>query len=141
MPVSWGFTGGFVAYTEMSALAPCGRYARMRMASGGGMSAFCEAELACEGPGITAGRVETALQDSAVMQAVRDETTFGVDNRPVDAPIFELRVGYQTVLVGEPCSGQAGCIVTPASVQALVDLLQQLDEQQLALPPCQGMFD
>jgi hypothetical protein len=139
MPFSFGFTGGLVAYTDLSAFAPCGHYAHTRTpaSSSGGKPMSCANDAPCSGDKtITPGMVKDAIANADVQKALNGTMLFGVDTTPTDAPIYQFRVGYNTVQVGAPCSGQADCKPTPAGVQALVDLLKALDMQQLALAPC-----
>jgi hypothetical protein len=141
MPISFGFTGGLVAYTDLSAFAPCGHYAHTRTPAGmpGAKPMQCENEAPCSGA-VTPGMVKDALANADVKAALNGMMLFGVDTTPMDGQIYQFRVGYNTVQVGAPCNGQSGCKAIPAGVQAMVDLLKALDMQQLGMAPCSMTF-
>jgi hypothetical protein len=143
MPFSFGLTGGLVAYTDLSAFAPCGHYAHTRTAAGsaGAKPMQCENDAPCSGAkAVTPGMIADALANADVKMSLTGTVLYGVDTTPSDGSIYQFRIGYNTVQVGSPCSGQSGCKAIPAGVQALVDLLQALDKQQLGLPPCATVF-
>jgi hypothetical protein len=139
---SWGYSGGNVRYTDLSALSPCGTYTHGRMSSDPSVEPIqCQNALPCDGASvITAGDVAKAIADADVQKAIMQPILYGTDPRPSDGAVYQFRFLYNTVEVGEPCNGQAGCKEIPAGVQTFVDLLKALDTQQLATAPCDASF-
>jgi hypothetical protein len=72
----------------------------------------------------------------------KGEVVFGVDSRPFDGQVFEITRGASVIAVGSPCAGGAGaCTPIPLGINALMKLLRDIDDEQLNLAPCAGMFD
>lgn len=138
--LQWGMNGGLVYYQDISELAPCARYERRRVPIGDPSidAIACVRELvACNGSAST-GAVLTALARPDVQLALSESpVVYGIDGRHTDVPVFEIRLGSQVIDVGGPCNASTpGCVSPPADVQALVDLLQAIDQQQLATDEC-----
>lgn len=144
--IGWGNNGGFVAFTERSSLDACNAYQHERRSVGGGgaPSAQCKRALPCMGSGLHGiADVLTAIEHADVRAALaKKQVLFGVDTRPVDGQVFEIVVGSSKIEVGMPCSaGATGCSAIPPGVSTLAQLLRAVDEEQLNLEPCTGMFD
>lgn len=137
--VSWRYDGGLVAYTDHLALTPCRTFTIERKAAGDpGTGASCSNEVALDAA-ITADDVDAALADADVQAAFAvAPVLFGHDSRPVDGTVFRIEAGGAVVEVGSACSGPS-CNAIPAGVEALRGVLQQLAEQQRALPDCDAI--
>ena len=139
--LTWGLSGGFVAYTDQSSLAPCAHYVHTRTPANGSAQAAlsCEADLAaCDAR--SGGAVSSALANADVKAALAaSPMLFGVDQRAWDGSVFDISVGAHTIEVGGSCDGAPpNCIPVPAGVQALVDVLNAIDKQELSSAACQG---
>lgn len=143
--MSWGDIGGFVATNDRSTLSPCSAYRHERnMLAGGAPLLACERMLPCMGSGLHGiSDVSRALQQPDVQAALGGgKVLFGVDSRALDGQIFEIERGGRVINVGSPCGGGPGaCTPIPLGVNALVQLLRDIDEEQLNLAPCADMFD
>jgi hypothetical protein len=144
--LSWGDIGGFVASNDRSTLSPCSayRHARDMLGVGGMVLRECERMLPCMGSGLHGiSDVTRALQHPDVQAALgAGKVLFGVDSRALDGQIFEIEQGGRVINVGSPCAGgAAACTPIPLGVNALVQLLRDIDEEQLNLTPCADMFD
>lgn len=137
--VSWRFDGGFVAYTDNLALTPCRTFTLERKSFGDpGSDASCSNEVASDAT-ITVGAVDAALADTDVQAAFAiAPVLFGRDSRPVDGTVFRIEVGGAVIEVGDACTDPT-CTAIPAGVEALRGVLQQLAEQQRALPDCDAL--
>ena len=143
---SWGNTGGLIAQSDRSTLSPCNafRHTRERFRGGTPAMSSCERMLPCMGSGLHGiADVNRALAHPDVQAALAmGGALFGRDSRPVDGQVFEIMVGKDTITVGDPCNGGGGpCTAIPLGVNALARLLRDIDEEQLNLTPCAGMFD
>ena len=145
--LNWGNSGGLVARNDRSTLSPCNAYRHTRTTFGGGGGApalTCDRLLPCMGSGLHGiGDVIRALEHSDVQAALaKGSVLFGVDSRPVDGQVFEIMVGKGTITVGSPCPPpSSSCTPIPLGVNVLAQLLRDIDEEQLNLAPCAGMFD
>jgi hypothetical protein len=143
----YGPNGGLVAYSDESTLAPPDRYQHVRTFYDAATprTATCAPALPpCGAQGvISASDVMRALASSDVQAAFAEPTPmfFGVDRRPVDGPAYAVkRSDGRGLLVGDPCGPPAvDCRAIPPGVQALVDLLKMLDQQQLAMSACAAL--
>ncbi len=142
--LGWGWDGGFVAYVERSAIAPCRTYTRDRTSpSGGAPLKTCTRELLPCGAGdaIDIGDVRAALANADVVAAFAGAPVlYGTDPRAFDGSVFRVELGGKVIEVGYDCGGTAGCKPAPPGVKSLVALLKALDTAQLALSPCKEAF-
>lgn len=138
--VSWGYNGGLVAYQDTSSLNTPRVYTHMRDHFMNAMPETCKTEVAgC--PSTLIAEINAGFQSTAVKDALKAHTVFGVDSRPVDGQVFRISVGMDFLDVGSPCSaGSSGCVAIPAAVAALVDALRALDAQELAKKACTDVF-
>ena len=147
--LDWGNSGGLVARSDRSMLSPCNAYRHTRTTFGGGGGApapalACDRMLPCMGSGLHGiGDVIAALDHADVETALAKGTVlFGVDSRPLDGQVFEIKVGKSTITVGNACPPpSSSCTPIPPGVNTLAQLLRDIDEEQLNLTPCAGMFD
>jgi hypothetical protein len=138
-PLQWGYIGGFIATETGSRLEPCVHYIRTRSSlQDGSVLASCSSDLLACNAANSGGAVSSALAHGDVQAALaQGEITYGIDSRGVDGQIFRIIRGMQQIYVGGPCiAGQAGCNATPPGVQALVDLLLQIDEFEAQTAAC-----
>lgn len=143
--LSWGYIGGYAVYTERSTLDACNTYQHTRTPSGRGTSAMlaCERSLPCMGSGVHGvSDVLQALQHADVQAALaKGHVLFGMDERPSDGSVFEIVTRAGTAIeVGIPCMDSGACTAIPAGVDALAKLLRAIDDEQVQLDPCRGMF-
>jgi len=137
----FGWSGGFVAFSDLITISPCRSFAVERtVGRGGGSDAMCQNEIASDAM-ITADAIDAALAEPAVQAAfAAAPKLFGTDSRPVDGSVYSLELGGATVEVGGECGGGGGlggtCTEIPSALGALVSLLQALVTQQMALPDC-----
>jgi hypothetical protein len=98
---------------------------------------------------VTVDTLATALGSADVLAAFQaaaasDAGTvlYGVDERPVDGPLFFLERGGRFVYVGAPCrTGSGGqCVTAPVGVQRLVDVLNALRDQESRRPVCAAVL-
>ena len=136
--ISWGYTGGNSAYEDRSTLEPCVHYIRTRTLTGETTAMMtCSAQLLACNAAESSGAVGAALANADVQAGLaQSPMLYGYDRRPVDAPIFEIKVDTATLWVGEPCDGQPGCVAIPTGVSMLVDLLKQIDEAEAQPDNC-----
>jgi hypothetical protein len=146
--LDWGNSGGLVARSDRSMLSPCNTYRHTRTTFGGGgapaPALACERMLPCMGSGLHGiADVIAALEHADVEVALAKGTPlFGVDSRPLDGQVFEIKLGKDTITVGGPCPPtSSSCTPIPPGVNTLAQLLRDIDEEQLNLAPCAGMFD
>jgi hypothetical protein len=142
--LTWGNTGGFTAYDDTSALAPCKTYTRTRehhdVDAG---TQGCTTEVAACGASDVVGlsQIESALaHPDAVAAFAAAPVLYGRDTRPVDGSVFQITYGGRTVTVGQDCGSASPCTPIPAGVQALETVLQNLDFQELSKDPCVAVF-
>ena len=142
--VTFGPTGGLVAFTMAYTVAPPRRVLLERTGRGGGTQR-CETTIpACGEPGdVTTERLATALADADVAAAFAQASLdagavlYGRDDRPVDGSVFSIARNGREVLVGSPCrTGTGTCTDAPAGVQRLVDVLTALVDQESRRPAC-----
>lgn len=138
--LAWGMVGGHVATVDRSTLAPCAVFTHERGPAGGEATLSCTQGLEqCSGVG--SDDIVAALAHDDVQAAIDEAPVlYGSDPRPVDGSVLELVVDGAVIEVGGECSSGA-CIAVPAGVQALADLLQALEEQELARAVCANVFE
>lgn len=141
-PLTFGWNGGFVAFSDVITISPCRAFAVERTAGRGGPSleGSCENEIAA-GAMISADAIDAALAEPAVQAAfAAAPKLFGEDSRPVDGSVYSIELGGKTIEVGGECGGGGGlggpCVEIPPELSELVTALQALVEQQMALPDC-----
>jgi hypothetical protein len=128
--------GGFVAYADTSRLTPCRSYRHERDLFTNAAPLSCTSEIAgCPSRAVDA--VERELRGAEFQAALQNHALFGGDPRPVDGQVFRISIGSDFVDVGPPCTG---CPEIPPAIQALVDLLQGIDEVELAKEACSSVF-
>ncbi len=138
-PLSWGWVGGFVAWNQVSSIGACEMYALARTPSGSDRpSMTCEAEISCtEGDATTMRDISAAVGHAHVTRAFGSGIPiFGRDMRFVDAPIYSITYGTQTVLVGSPCMGADDCTEPPEGLRMLVVFLQGLETEMIRTDAC-----
>lgn len=140
----YGQIGGLVAYTDQVTLTPPASWVLVRTPSGtsGALGGSCGPAL----PACTAGPIDVSdiMRDIAdptvqllLSLSATQSTLLGIDQRPVDGPIFSFKKsGTAGFLVGAPCNGASNCTDVPGSVRSLMDDLQKLDAQQRQDPSC-----
>ena len=65
---------------------------------------------------------------------------YGEDHRPVDAPLFEIRLRGVIIHIGFDCTGRGGCRPIPPGLAALRELLMAIDADRLASEDCSAAF-
>lgn len=143
--ISFGYSGGLVAYVDSSSISPCRTYLHERRTPGSPstLKASCTLEVeACVTGGNTVEAVNAALADADVQAALaKAPILYGVDPRAFDGAVYDITVGGKTIEVGTPCtSGASGCVPIPAGVQKAVDFFRAFDTAQLATSACAGKF-
>jgi hypothetical protein len=142
--LTFGYTGGFVAFRRTSVISPCRTYTLTQESfSDPTTTRSCSNDVPCGDPGaVTIEDVNAALAHADVVAAfAAAPITYGRDSRPVDGVVYEISRSGDTFLVGAPCTGGGiACVPIPAGVQALADLLQALDAERLTEPDCTTVF-
>lgn len=141
---TYGETGGFVAYVDVTTLMPPTGYGRVRSSGSGAPAGSCTQTIpTCGAGGVSVGDVTRAVGDPDVQAALAlaGDTVFGLDSRPVDGSVFLFRRAGDGhgFLVGGDCAGSTGCRPVPPGIAALVTVLRSLDTQELALPGCEAL--
>jgi hypothetical protein len=151
--VTFGATGGMVTYEDQYRLDPTSGLTITRNYNGRGASSMDGATVrsctptmpACGASSVVS--VSTIVSDLAaadVRSAFALGTTpiFGMDERPVDGPIWSIALASGgAVLVGGPCPSPTmnSCWPTPAGVQKLADDLKSLAAAMAAQSACAGL--
>jgi hypothetical protein len=140
---TYGWIGGDVAFLDTVMLTPPTGYEYSRSPVGGTTPSaictpaipFCTALPQIDMCDITADLAEADVQRALSLYAT---PLYGVDSRPVDGQVFELKRSLGgSILVGGDCPAtSSSCVPIPAGVAKLVADLRALDEQQLADPSC-----
>ena len=140
---TYGDVGGLVAMAETTTLSPERTWKLSRSGAGGATTECTQTLATCGGADpIDAGDVAAALEHADVVAAFALATPplYGTDPRPVDGTVFQLRRadgrGFE---LGGACGGASGCVVPPAGVVALRDLLTQLRTQEVAKTGCEAL--
>ena len=145
--LSFGYTGGFVAYEDVYTLDPTTGMTVTRtdfrgMADGDTVRTCRPSLPACGAPAVVS--VSTIVQDlaNADVQAAftpGSSQLYGFDQRPMDGAVWSItRATGGTILVGAPCSSTAGagCRAVPSGVQCLTDDLRSLATAMVAQSAC-----
>ena len=151
--VTFGANGGMVMYEDQYKLDPTSGLTITRNYNGRGSSSVdgatvrsCTPTLpACGAPLVVS--LSTIVADLAaadVQSAFALGTTpiYGVDERPVDGPIWSITLASgASILVGKPCASptMSSCRPPPASVQKLADDLKSLASSMAAQSVCAGL--
>jgi hypothetical protein len=144
LSLTYGPTGGFVAYQESSTMNPATwsyTHSRTTMdASTPTLTCTMSLPPCYSSSGEVFGRLNTDLAAPEVADAFARSATplFGQDLREVDGSVFSVvRSDGHEILVGSPCpSGSTStCTPIPAGIQQLVDDLKYLDQQILEMQP------
>jgi hypothetical protein len=132
--------GGLVAYQDTSRLGPCRSYTHERDTFMNRLPDMCNATVpGC--PSRTIEQIDRAVRDPTVSSAMASHMLYGVDSRPVDGQVFRIGVGNDFIDIGQPCrAGAVNCNVAPAIVMDLMNVLQALDDAELAVEPCKSTF-
>lgn len=136
----FGSDGGFVAFVERFALAPCNGFSIERTSFGDpGSDASCENRVAADAT-VSALDVAQALDHPDVRAALdAAPVLFGRDTRPVDGTVFRVEVDGDVIELGWECMGTPGCTAIPAGLARLESMLQDLIVQQRAVAPCDAI--
>jgi hypothetical protein len=142
--VAWGDEGGFVPFTDTSSIAPCRGFTHRRVDHSMRPDLVCANTVpACSaGDAPTIGDVTQALGHPDVAAALAAAPViYGRDNRPIDAPIFQVTIGGRVIQVGSPCSASdPGCRPIPPGVDALRTVLRSVTVRQLRQADCSTTF-
>jgi hypothetical protein len=148
--IQWSYMTGLEQNFDISRLQPCAHYSRRR--EGGfdpNVRLACATELAaCDGASSTQAVLAALAHPDvvAVLEGEEVEVQFGhMRGRNLNEPPNPVEVGVQVVLGFEPearflsvygsCEGgPADCVPPPPGVEALRDLLLELDRAQEAGP-------
>jgi hypothetical protein len=134
----FGWSGGFVAYSDVITISPCRSFALQRTGVGDPIaSAMCQNQI----PAATTDAIDAALADPAVQAAFAGAPQlFGVDQRPTDGAVYRIELGGAVIEVGGPCGSGGGlpgsCTAIPPAVADLVSRLQALVDAQKVIPNC-----
>jgi len=140
--LTFGLTGGLVAYQDSAMLTSTGGYLYSRTPAGTTTpSASCMPALpTCLGKNVDIGDIRKDLEDADVLIALATQgpPIYGVDSRPVDGSIFEVKLSSGGgFLVGADCPpSSSSCRPVPPGIAKLVTDLQALNQQQLGDPSC-----
>jgi hypothetical protein len=151
--VTWGYTGGYVQYDDSASLSACRTYQHTRTLVGGpdaGSSQSCSGEIGgCDAGADAVHDVEQALAQPDVVAALASSVPlYGNDPRPCDGGVMVIKVGTQTLTVGEDCGPTAlcqinsghSCVPVPAGVRALVNVLSAVDQALIKQGECATTF-
>ena len=132
----WEWDGGLTFADDSSEVVACRDFNFTRDLRDG-EPLTCTNEVPCLGDAITIDDVRGALENAEVVAAFEAAPiVYGVDARPVDAPLFVVTYGGDAVQIGMPCGGASGCNEIPEGLVALRTLLQSLQVERLAEEPC-----
>ena len=136
----FGWDGGFVAFIDVVTISPCRTFVVEREGRSTVGTETCQNEIATDAA-IDADLVAAALGQAEVLLAfAAAPKLFGVDSRPSDGQVYRIERGDAAIEVGGPCGSGGGlggpCTEIPQGVADLVDVLQDLEQQQRALPDC-----
>lgn len=140
--ISWGSIGGWSPLEPLSTLSPCSTFSHEEYPVGRKEpTSSCSQELAgCE-QGVSAGDVAEALAHPDVAAAMAAAPVlYGTDGRLVDGVLRRLTLHKAVIDVGYDCGTAPGCVPIPEGVAALIDTLERLEDEQLALGPCSEVF-
>jgi hypothetical protein len=151
--VTWGYTGGYVEYDDLASLSACRTYQHTRTLVAGhdaGSSQSCSGEIGgCDAGADAVHDVEQALAQPDVIAALASSVPlYGNDPRPCDGGVMVIKVGTQTLTVGEDCNAESclppqsgySCVPVPASVRALVNVLSAVDQALIKQGECATTF-
>ena len=144
--ITWGLTGGLMAFTVINSLSPC-RQQEMSVETFFAEDPDdrrCERLVdQCPEPNAELfASVVTLLETPSVLNAFENAAFFGVDSRPYDGPILSIRYQDRELLIGEPCpTNDADCQEPPADLSALVDALETLRRSMSETVDCIGITD
>jgi len=140
--LTWGWQGGFVAFTEQLSLTSCPSFERIRRPAGSEMpDARCFGDLSCtsdapeEVSAESLGRLVANEELRSIFDA-SDSTIFGRDSRPVDGSLLSVSLGEQSLLIGDECPSASDCRAIPEILSELRETLLALDEQMREVERC-----
>jgi hypothetical protein len=151
--VSFGATGGMVAYVDQFRLDPTAGLTVTRIYSGRGSSSVDGATVRTCTPTLPECGAAAVVSLSTIVADLADPQVkaafalgsapiYGVDPRPNDGSIWSIALGSGgSISVGAPCPSPVmdSCRPIPASVQQLADDLQSLAAAMVAQTPCWGL--
>jgi hypothetical protein len=112
-----------------SRVEPCATYMRHRSNAMTGEEASCETELVACNAFTSTGAIRTALSHHDVQDALRSSQSPASFGNTRSGDVLTITIGMQQIEVGGSCEGAPpNCIPAPEGVQALRDLLQQIDQ-------------
>ena len=144
-PITFGYEGGMVRYTEAYSLSRDGVFVATRTTTHDGTITTCTTQIppcdASDAEAVDIGDLESMFHRSEVRDALATPPpSYGYDPREVDGSVFAVRlVDGRGFIVGEDCGTRPSCTPIPLGVGALVSILQNLIEQELARPECAGL--
>jgi hypothetical protein len=141
--VTWRWDGGMVAFQEQSSLSPCKSYERVRTSpDGSSVLGSCTQDTpTCLASSIDVTDVEQALAHPDMQKAfAAAPVLYGEDPRPWDGQLLQITRGGKTVEIGVECTGQPSCTPIPQGVGLGGQILEDLDAQEIAKPPCSTSF-
>jgi hypothetical protein len=151
--VTFGATGGMVAYVDQYTLDPTTGLTITRNYNGRGSSSIDAAAVHSCAPTLPDCGASSVVSLSTIVADLADPevkadfalgTTlvYGVDQRPSDGSIWSIALASGgSILVGAPCpsSTMDSCWPIPAGVQRLAGDLQLLAAEMIAQTPCWGL--
>jgi hypothetical protein len=151
--VTFGATGGMVAYEDQYKLAPASGLTITRNYNGRGSGSADGATVRSCAPTLPACGATSVVSLSTIVAdlaaadvqaafALGTTPIYGVDSRPVDGTIWSIALASGgSILVGSPCPSptMSSCRPTPTGVQKLADDLQSLAMAMLAQNACSGL--
>jgi hypothetical protein len=146
--LSWDLNGGLADFANVSNLT-CTSYTHQEGNESGNLSCTATVSSGCGGSGISVGQVANVFFGDDVQAAFNGSTElYGSDPRGCDGAVLDITYQGKTIEVGGDCSNgntcggvpPNACVPIPAGVQALADLLRQLDQQELETKNCASVF-
>jgi hypothetical protein len=134
--IEWGPNAESGGSTDVSQLTPCAQYQRHRFNTQNGNEVSCVGQLDQCSEIASTGAVWTALQHPDV-EALDSRNLNPVQFGDMRCDSFKIRIGIRELVLGSACDGAStDCVPVPPGVQAMRDLLQQIDKEMVATGPC-----
>jgi hypothetical protein len=133
--IEWGLDAGGGNVDE-SRVVPCAQYQRHHFNALDGNEVTCGGQLDQCSEIASTGALWTALQHPDVEAlASRNVNPIQFGDRSADS--FKIRIGIREIVLGGSCDAASpDCVPVPPGVQAMRDLLQQIDQEMIATGPC-----
>lgn len=141
--LSWGQDGGRVAYVDTASITACRTFEHRRTAVlTDPADQVCTQEMAaCPAGAHDIAHVVDALRNADVVAALaKAPVLYGHDTRPTDGSVLVVTYDGKQLTIGGDCAGASDCTPVPAGVASLVELLQAVDTDQLAIGVCKTTF-